>query len=141
LRRPPRPPVRPPCAPPPPARAGRDSAPPGPADDDWGAGLDPRAPINVFGRIRMEGSKPEPVAEFDGWLAHLMASEGSALHVKVGSAPLVRMPDGLIRLERDALTPMETSAIAESIIPEERMHRFNENGEVDFAYSLKDVGR
>jgi twitching motility protein PilT len=89
----------------------------------------------------MEGNKPEPVAEFDGWLAHLMASEGSDLHVKVGSAPLIRMPDGLIRLDRDPLTPMETSAIAESIIPEERLHRFQENGEVDFAYSVKDVGR
>ncbi len=89
----------------------------------------------------MEGTKPEPVAEFDGWLGQLMAGEGSDLHVKVGSAPLIRMPDGLQRVDRDPLTTMETVAIAETIIPEDRRHRFEENGEVDFAYSLPNVGR
>jgi twitching motility protein PilT len=89
----------------------------------------------------MEGSKPAPVAEFDGWLKELVAGEGSDLHVKVGAPPMIRMPDGLKRLERDPLTTMETMAIAESIIPNDRQQRFAENGEIDFAYSLPDVGR
>jgi twitching motility protein PilT len=89
----------------------------------------------------MEGTKPAPVAEFDGWLKELVVGEGSDLHVKVGSPPMIRMPDGLRRLERDSLTSMETMAIAESIIPSDRQAKFVESGEVDFAYSLPDVGR
>jgi twitching motility protein PilT len=81
------------------------------------------------------------VAEFDGWLRELMEGQGSDLHVKVGSPPMIRLPDGLRRMERDPITPVETGAIAESIIPADRREMFDKNGEVDFAYSLKDVGR
>jgi twitching motility protein PilT len=83
----------------------------------------------------------EAVAEFDGWLRQLMEGNGSDLHVKVGSAPMIRYPAGLERLDRDAITPMETAAIAESIVPSDRRSIFDETGEVDFAYSLKEVGR
>ncbi len=89
----------------------------------------------------MDGSKPTSVAEFDGWLAQLTACEGSDLHVKVGSPPMIRMPGGLVRLDRDPLTTMETRAIAESIVPDDRKPRFEENGDVDFAYSLPEIGR
>jgi twitching motility protein PilT len=81
------------------------------------------------------------VAEFDGWLRDLMAGQGSDLHVKVGSPPMVRLPKGLQRLARDPITPMETAAIAESIIPDDRREAFHKTGEIDFAYSLRDVGR
>ena len=89
----------------------------------------------------MDGTKPAPVAEFDQWLAGLVEGEGSDLHVKVGSPPMLRMPDGLVRLDRDPLTTVETNAIAESIIPDDRKERFEANGEVDFAYSVPHVGR
>jgi twitching motility protein PilT len=81
------------------------------------------------------------VAEFDGWLRELMEGQGSDLHVKVGSPPMIRLPDGLQRMERDPITPVETGAIAESIIPADRRETFDKTGEVDFAYSLKEVGR
>ena len=81
------------------------------------------------------------VEEFDGWLAELMQGNGSDLHVKVGSAPMIRLPDGLRRLPRDPITPMESAAIAESIIPADRREVFDRTGEVDFAYSLREVGR
>jgi twitching motility protein PilT len=81
------------------------------------------------------------VTEFDAWLAQLVGGEGSDLHVKVGSAPMIRLPDGLVRLEREPLTPEETQLIAEGIIPEDRTQKFADLGEVDFAYSLPDVGR
>ncbi len=80
------------------------------------------------------------VAEFDGWLRDLMEGQGSDLHVKVGSPPMIRLPDGLKRMDRDPITPVETSAIAESIIPADRKETFDKNGEVDFAYSLQGGG-
>jgi twitching motility protein PilT len=81
------------------------------------------------------------VAEFNSWLGQLVAGEGSDLHVKVGSAPMIRLPQGLHRLDREPLSQKETSDIASGIVPEDRKQKFNDSGEVDFAYSLRDVGR
>jgi twitching motility protein PilT len=84
----------------------------------------------------------EPIVEeFNEWLAGLFKTEGSDLHVKVGSPPMYRMPDGLVRLDRAPLTVAETNAIADAIVPEGRRERLELHGETDFAYSVKDVGR
>jgi twitching motility protein PilT len=83
----------------------------------------------------------EIVPEFDSWLGELVNGHGSDLHVKVGSAPMLRLPYGLERLERDPLTAIETQAIADGIIPQDRKETFAEKGEVDFAYSVTNVGR
>ncbi len=84
---------------------------------------------------------PTIVPEFNSWLEELVSGHGSDLHVKVGSPPMVRLPHGLERLDRDPLTAIETQAIAEGIIPEDRKATFAEKGEVDFAYSVANVGR
>jgi twitching motility protein PilT len=89
----------------------------------------------------MEGTTAPIVEEFNGWLTDLVDSEGSDLHVKVGSAPLIRMPNGLQRLDRAPLSNAETDTIAAAIIPEDRLERFDEAGEIDFAYSIPRVGR
>jgi twitching motility protein PilT len=81
------------------------------------------------------------VEEFNRWLAQLLDGEGSDLHVKVASAPMVRMPHGLERLPREPLTNEEINGIAQAIIPADRRERFNENGEIDFAHSVPQVGR
>jgi twitching motility protein PilT len=84
----------------------------------------------------------EPIVdEFHGWLAGLLEGEGSDLHVKVGSAPMYRMPDGLLRLDRGPLSFDDTAAISAAIVPPNRRNRLDEHGEVDFAYSVPDVGR
>ncbi|CAN5814570.1 hypothetical protein BH18ACT17_BH18ACT17_13860 [soil metagenome] len=57
------------------------------------------------------------VAEFDGWLETLIGGEGSDLHVKVGSAPMIRLPKGLHRLDREPLTGGECQEIAYGIVP------------------------
>jgi twitching motility protein PilT len=85
--------------------------------------------------------KDEIVPEFNAWLEELMKGHGSDLHVKVGSAPMVRLPQGLERIERDPLTAIETQVIADGIIPDDRKEHLHEKGEVDFAYSVPHVGR
>ncbi|MBI4260957.1 MAG: PilT/PilU family type 4a pilus ATPase [Actinobacteria bacterium] len=67
--------------------------------------------------------------------------DASDLHVKVGSAPMLRIDGQLHRLDRAALSPAETAAIANSIVPGDRMERLTERGEVDFAHSVPGVGR
>ena len=89
----------------------------------------------------MDAAAPTIVDEFNGWLTQLMGGEGSDLHVKVGSPPMLRLPEGLHRLDRQPLTNEEIEAIAFAMIPPDRVERFREAGEVDFAYSIPAVGR
>jgi twitching motility protein PilT len=81
------------------------------------------------------------VPEFNSWLEELVKGEGSDLHVKVGSPPMIRLPHGLIRLERDPLSPIETQAIADGIVPGDRKATLVDRGDVDFAYSVANIGR
>jgi twitching motility protein PilT len=81
------------------------------------------------------------VPEFNSWLEELVSANGSDLHVKVGSPPMMRLTHGLVRLDRDPLSPIETQAIADGVIPEDRKALFKERGEVDFAYSVANIGR
>jgi twitching motility protein PilT len=81
------------------------------------------------------------VPEFNSWLEELVKGNGSDLHVKVGSPPMMRLTHGLVRLERDPLSPLETQAIADGVIPDDRKELFRDRGEVDFAYSVAHVGR
>ncbi len=89
----------------------------------------------------MDGVTEPIVEEFHGWLEGLLGGEGSDLHVKVGSPPMYRMPEGLHRLDRAPLTGDETNTIAEAIVPKNRRDRLEDHGEADFAYSVHDVGR
>jgi twitching motility protein PilT len=61
--------------------------------------------------------------------------------VKAGSPPRIRVRGRLERIERQPLTAEETKAITASIVPEARRERFDQRGEVDFAYSQPGVGR
>ncbi len=54
---------------------------------------------------------------------------------------MIRLPKGLHRLEREPVSGAECESIADGIIPADRKERFLEHGEVDFAYSIRDVGR
>ena len=89
----------------------------------------------------MDTASSTIVDEFNGWLTELTQGEGSDLHVKVGSPPMLRLPEGLRRLDREPVTNDEALDIAEAIIPDDRKDRFVDAGEVDFAYSIPQVGR
>jgi twitching motility protein PilT len=94
-------------------------------------------PMPLTASIEGEGI----VAEFNAWLRQLVQEEGSDLHVKVGSAPLLRVDGRLRRLDRQPLTPDEATALGEAIVPPDRASVFAERGEADFAHSLAGVGR
>jgi twitching motility protein PilT len=79
--------------------------------------------------------------ELSGWLRTLVESGGSDLHVKVDSPPRIRVRGRLRSLEGDVLTAEDTEALVDEIVPTLRRERFDERGEVDFAYTLPGVGR
>jgi twitching motility protein PilT len=78
---------------------------------------------------------------FAEWLRELVLLEGSDLHVKVGSAPLVRAGADLLRLDRPVVTAEVASELAEELVPETRRQRFELDGAIDFAHSEPNVGR
>jgi twitching motility protein PilT len=90
---------------------------------------------------RPSDSTADVLEEFGAWLTYLTETDGSDLHVKVGTPPKVRTSGVLTPLERPPLSDEETAAIAAAIIPPNRRTRFESVGEVDFAYSLRNIGR
>jgi twitching motility protein PilT len=81
------------------------------------------------------------VEEFDGWLRTLSDADGSDLHVKVGSPPMMRLQGQLQRMDRPPMGPAETERIAAGIVPPDRRDVLDAKGEVDFAHSITGVGR
>ena len=71
----------------------------------------------------------------------LVASGGSDLHCKVGSAPRLRVDGRLRRLQVPDLTSEDTAAMVAEVIPAVLADEFVRTHEADFAFSLPGVGR
>ncbi|MGN8245981.1 type IV pilus twitching motility protein PilT [Cellulomonas soli] len=73
---------------------------------------------------------------------HALASTGgSDLHVKVGSAPRVRVDGRLRKLQVPELRPSDTERMLEEVLPDDLVEEFRLKHEADFAYSVPGVGR
>jgi twitching motility protein PilT len=81
--------------------------------------------------------------EIDFALRYLIDRDGSDLHVKVPSPPMVRIHGELQPIEgADALEPAETEqALRHILSDEEQIQEFEQVGEIDFAYSIPGVSR
>jgi len=80
-------------------------------------------------------------SELHEWLAAVVSGQASDLHLKAGSPPMIRVRGPLQRLQRQPLTAQELQRLAEHVIPLNRRPKFDEDGEVDFAYSAPGIGR
>jgi twitching motility protein PilT len=67
--------------------------------------------------------------------------QGSDLHIKADSPPLVRIHGDLIHLEMDPLTPEETRMLSLSVLSEVQRARFEDELELDFAYEIPGLAR
>lgn len=66
----------------------------------------------------------------------------SDIHLKVGSAPIVRIEGELRRLDGyDPLRPADTQAYAEAMFTDTAAEDFNTKGSTDFAYGRHELGR
>jgi twitching motility protein PilT len=66
----------------------------------------------------------------------------SDVHLKVGSAPIVRIEGELRRLDGyDPLRPADTLGYAEAMFSEKAARDFKEKGSTDFAYGRHELGR
>ena len=79
--------------------------------------------------------------EIDPLLAQLVAAGGSDLHLKAGFPPIVRR-DGLLHpVEAAPLTPEETEALAEALLPKGKLDQLAQSGDAEVGISRPDHGR
>ena len=79
--------------------------------------------------------------DLDKLLRYAVERGASDIHLKVGSAPFVRIDGRLERTADDPITPSETERIAFAIMPKVRADEFIATSEADFAYSVSGLGR
>jgi twitching motility protein PilT len=78
----------------------------------------------------------------DALLKKAVEYGASDIHLKVGSAPIVRIDGELRRLDGyDPLRPADTLDYAEAMFTENAAKAFKETGSTDFAYGRHELGR
>jgi twitching motility protein PilT len=78
----------------------------------------------------------------DALLRQAVEHGASDIHLKVGSAPIVRIDGELRRLDgHDPLRPADTLGYAEAMFTEKAGQDFIETGSTDFAYGRHELGR
>jgi twitching motility protein PilT len=78
----------------------------------------------------------------DDLAERLLDLNGSDLHLKVGTPPAVRTRGLLTYLEGyEALRPEDTEELLKELIPDNLMGEFERDGEADFSYAVRGVGR
>jgi twitching motility protein PilT len=83
------------------------------------------------------------VFEIDAALRRLVEANGSDLHLKVGTPPLMRVNGDLGPIpDEPALRGEDTERVVDQILPtDEHRTEFASDGEVDFAYGVPGLGR
>ncbi len=93
-------------------------------------------------RVRRKGEEMLGNNHIDALASRLVEMGGSDLHLKVDAPPAVRTQGLLIHLEgHEALRSEDTEGILRTIIPENLVGEFEEDGEADFSYAVQEVGR
>lgn len=78
----------------------------------------------------------------DVLLKQAVSHGASDIHLKVGSAPIVRIDGELRRLDGyEPLTPADTRGYAEAMFTEKAGSDFTQKGSTDFAYGKHELGR
>jgi twitching motility protein PilT len=74
-------------------------------------------------------------------LEEAVIKKASDLHLTVGVPPILRIHGKLIYMEYEALTPLTAKNLIVPILTDNSRERFELHGEVDFSYSLPNLGR
>ncbi|HEV7769846.1 MAG TPA: type IV pilus twitching motility protein PilT [Solirubrobacterales bacterium] len=78
----------------------------------------------------------------DSALRTLVEREGSDLHIKVASPPVIRLHGDLMPIEGyEPLKPEDTEKAFQDIAQQRSLTEFEEDGEADFSYSVPNIAR
>jgi twitching motility protein PilT len=75
------------------------------------------------------------------FLHYVIDSGASDMHIKVGGPPRVRVNGHLIRTDFPSMSAADCQTAAREMMTNDQLERLGEQGEVDFAYSVPDLGR
>jgi twitching motility protein PilT len=65
----------------------------------------------------------------------------SDIHLRAGGPPYLRVNGDLIPVDAPDLSPEDSERLAFALMTDEQTRLFRETNEIDFAYTMKDVGR
>ena len=68
-------------------------------------------------------------------------NKASDVHITVGVPPKMRVNGTLVTMPFERMMPADTVEMLENIMVEEQKEKFEERGELDFSYSIPDMGR
>jgi len=74
-------------------------------------------------------------------LKTMVVHNASDLHIKVNASPQLRIDGNLVALKMETLTPEKTQQMCYSILSEAQKHKFEEEHELDFSFSIKGLSR
>lgn len=74
-------------------------------------------------------------------LQYGMEQKISDVHITVGSPPMLRIRGDLLPRGNEKMTPEDTKRICYSMMNEKQRQKFENDGEVDFAWSLPQINR
>ena len=77
----------------------------------------------------------------DELLRQAREMKASDLHVSVGIPPKCRINGELVALPCGIIMPNDSKALVEQMIPPRMIEKFNEDGEIDFSYAARNLGR
>ena len=85
--------------------------------------------------------KPIKDVHIDELLEIVVEKGATDLHMAVGLPPILRIDGRLVRLPYESFTPEVTQRMIYDILTDEQIREFEENWDIDFAYSLKRKAR
>ena len=81
------------------------------------------------------------MVKLDDLLVSTVECDGSDLHIKVGSPPLVRIRGDLVPLNAPVLTEDDARELSFAALDKPQIARFEEERELDFAYAIDGLAR
>jgi twitching motility protein PilT len=97
------------------------------------------APLRLEAEKEPARAKSEPTLA--GMLSVLLSWKGQDLHLSAGAIPSVRVDNEIRRLDQKTMKPAEIEQMILAILTPEQRRTFQENLELDFAFSLHGIGR
>ena len=68
-------------------------------------------------------------------------NKASDVHITVGLPPKMRINGILVDMDYPRLLPPDTEAVISTMMSDKRLQQFEELGEIDFSYSIPQIGR
>jgi twitching motility protein PilT len=82
-----------------------------------------------------------PAFDYKSVLQHMIQSNASDLHLKVGRPPTLRIDGHMMSMELPALKQEDLRSLAEQIMAPKNIKEFSEQKESDFALAVPGIGR